>query len=111
MRTIRSLFLSALVVAACVPQSASGLAGALEGIERTEFIACSGPPILSYSAAGEEHIAFIANRAPPGTIGANVFLPNACSGNAVFANGKLASVEFRGNPAVCAEIFGPCLRK
>lgn len=106
-----SRVLLVLGLAACATQSAASLAAGLQGITRAEFITCSGPPILSYSSAGQEHLAFLANRAPPGTIGANALLPAACSGNAVFENGKLVAVEFSGSPALCNQLFVPCLRK
>lgn len=100
-----------LGLAACATQSAASLAAGLHGIPRAEFITCAGPPILSYSSAGQEHLAFLANRAPPGTIGSNAFLPGACSGNAVFENGKLVAVEFRGSPALCNQLFASCRQR
>jgi len=35
----------------------------------------------------------------------------ACSGNAVFPQGKLADVTFSGNPDTCVRVFGPCAQK
>jgi len=102
--------LGGVVLAACTAGPSVNPASGLIGIGKAEFLRCSGPPQLSETHGNQERMTFLTNEAK----GAGLFQPaampvmGACSGNAVFQDGRLQSVTFGGNQAICTHVFGPC---
>lgn len=99
-----------LVLAACTTEPPVNPASGLIGISKAAFLRCSGPPQLSETQGNQERMTFLTNE----TAGAGLVEPaaapvlGACSGNAVFRDGRLRSVTFGGNEAICIHVFGPC---
>jgi hypothetical protein len=103
--------LGGLVLAACTTQPSVNPASGLIGISKAAFLRCSGPPQLSETQGNQERMTFLTNEAK----GAGLLQPaatpvmGACSGNAVFQDGRLRSVTFGGNQGICTHVFGPCM--
>jgi hypothetical protein len=110
---LRSLALT-LEVAACAQQATSEFGVALEGIEKSRFLACSGPPILELPQGGQDRMSFVTNLQRGATIG--VLSPMAlatasCSVDTVFENSRLVSANISGDQSMCQLVFAPCLQK
>jgi hypothetical protein len=104
----------ALILQGCTQQAPVDLSAALKGIEKSKFLACSGPPILENVQAGQDQMAFVTNLQRGQVIGVaspTAFAPNSCSVNAVFQNDLLVSSQFSGNLSMCQLVFNPCLPK
>ena len=87
---------------------------ALKGIEKSRFLACSGPPVLEYPQGGQDQMSFVTNLKQGQAIGISsptALAPESCSVNAVFENSRLVSATFSGNQTMCQLVFGPCLQK
>ena len=110
---LRSLALI-LAVAACAQQATSDLGVALKGIEKSRFLACSGPPILELPQGGQDHMSFVTNLQRGATIGVlspTALAPASCSVDTVFENSHLVSANFSGDQSMCQLVFAPCLQK
>ena len=109
MRARLFCILGGLLLAACTAAPVNPASG-LIGISKAAFLRCSGPPQLSETQGNQERMTFLTNEAK----GAGLLQPaatpvmGACSGNAVFQDGRLQSVTFGGNQAICTRVFGPC---
>lgn len=113
MRIPRCSLALTVVVAACAQQRTSDLAVALRGIEKSGFLACSGPPILALPQGGQERMSFVTNLQRGATIGIlspTAFAPGSCSVDAVFEDSGLVSANFSGDQSMCQLVFAPCLR-
>lgn len=109
-----SWFALALALVTCAPGPTPNLAVALKGIEKSRFLACSGPPLLNYPQGGQDRLAFMTdlNRGQSiGIGGAPGPGPAACSVTALFENSRLVQASFGGDPAMCQAVFYPCLPK
>jgi hypothetical protein len=102
--------LGGLVLVSCTAGSSVNPASGLIGISKAAFLRCSGPPQLSETQGNRERMTFLTNGAGgAGLVGpAAAPVMGACSGNAVFQNGRLQSVTFGGNETICVDVFGPC---
>ena len=103
----------AVAVAACAQQAAPDLAAALKGVEKSRFLACSGPPILELPQGGQERMSFVTNLQRGATIGVSsptALAPASCSVDTVFENSRLTSANFSGDLSMCQVVFAPCLR-
>ena len=104
----------ALIVQACAQQAPADLSVALQGIEKSRFLACSGPPLLEYVQAGQDRMSFVTDlrRGSPIGIASPVAAPaESCSVDAVFEQDRLVRSVFSGNPSMCQLVFAPCLQK
>ena len=109
----RSMALT-LVLTACAQQATPDLGVALKGIDKSRFLACSGPPSLEYAEGGRDRMAFVTNLrrgAPVGTLGQEALAPASCSVNATFENSRLIQASFSGDLTMCQFVFNPCLPK
>ena len=102
-----------LILAACAQQATPDLSLALKGIEKSRFLACSGPPILEYPQGGQDRMSFVTNlkRGEAIGVGPVVSGPDACSVEATFENSRLVNSNFSGNLTMCQRVFNPCLQK
>jgi hypothetical protein len=102
--------LGGLVLAACAAEPPVNPASGLIGISKAAFLRCSGPPQLSETQGNQERMTFLTNEASGAGLVEPAATPvmGACSGNAVFQDGRLRSVTFGGNQAICTHVFGPC---
>ena len=60
---------------------------ALKGIEKSRFLACSGPPALQYSQDGQDRMSFATNLKrveATGVLAAGALAPASCSVDVVF---------------------------
>jgi len=108
------LVAAALALAGCAQQGSQDLGVALKGIEKSRFLACSGPPVLEYPQGGQDQMSFVTNLKQGHAIGISsptALAPESCSVNAVFENSRLVSATFSGNQTMCQLVFGPCLQK
>jgi hypothetical protein len=104
----------AVVAQACAPQPTTNLQTALIGIPKPQFLTCSGPPTLELAQADRDRIAFMANLKRGQAIGiaSPMALPTeSCSGDAVFQNDRLVSLDLSGDQSMCTLVFAPCLQK
>jgi hypothetical protein len=114
MRIALALAAVLLVAGSCSQGAGVDLSGALQGIDKSKFLSCSGPPTLEYDQAGQDRMWFVANLqrgqwiGPTGPTAAPV---EACSVDAVFVRDRLASSKFSGNPAMCDAVFAPCISR
>ncbi|HEY2617971.1 MAG TPA: hypothetical protein VGI78_11570 [Acetobacteraceae bacterium] len=114
MRKIICCVMVALVEQACAQQAPPDLSAALKGIDKTKFLACSGPPSLDLPRAGQDRMSFVTNLRRGSTIGITsptVAPAESCSVDAVFEQDRLVSSVFSGNLAMCQLVFAPCLQK
>jgi hypothetical protein len=112
MRLCRHSMLVVPVLVGCSAQPPVNLAPSLLGTNKATFLQCSGPPQLSETQGDQEQITFLTNRsAGTGLVSPAAAPLLACSGNAVFRNGRLVSVTFGGDQAVCNDVFAPCQGK
>jgi hypothetical protein len=103
----------ALAAAACSQQATPNLAVALQGIEKSRFLRCSGPPILQLPQGNQERLSFVTNLQRGATIGISsptAIAPGSCSVDTVFENSRLTSANFSGDQSMCQVVFAPCLR-
>jgi hypothetical protein len=103
-----------LALADCSQPAPANLAASLQGIQRSKFLSCSGPPLLSEPAAGGEHMSFVTNLRRGETIGISsptAFPVASCSVDAIFQNDRLVSSSFSGDMSTCSLVFSPCLQK
>ncbi len=103
-----------LMLSGCAQQAPPDLQAALKGIDKSRFLACSGPPILEMPQGDQDRMAFLTNLKRGEAIG--IASPTAdptasCSVNAVFENSRLVSAAFSGNQSMCQVVFAPCLSK
>ena len=108
----RSRLLLIVIVSACSQQPVADLATSLKGIDQSRFLACSGPPILSYTKDGREHMSFVTDLkrgAPIGVSSPTALPPQSCSVDAVFVDHRLADSVFSGSASMCSLVFSPCL--
>jgi len=100
-----------LAGAACSPQGTpADLASSLKGITKSQFLSCSGPPILEFSQGGQDRMSFQTNLKRGQQIGiSNPNTLDSCSVDAVFEQDRLASATFSGNQSMCGLVFTPCL--
>ncbi len=104
----------ALAFAACAPQASPDLGKALIGIEKSRFLTCSGPPLLSYPTGSQDRMSFMTDLQRGQQIGAHrpgALAPATCSADALFENSRLVRVNFGGDLTMCQYVFGPCLPK
>jgi hypothetical protein len=109
-----SALLCAVTLAGCSQPAPGNLATSLKGIEKSRFLGCSGPPLLTTSNAGQEHMSFVTNLRRGETIGVTsptAFPVASCSVDAVFQNDRLVSSTFSGDMSMCSMVFAPCLQK
>jgi hypothetical protein len=114
MRKIICCVVVALVEQACAQQAPPDLSVALKGIDKTKFLACSGPPSLELPQAGQDRMSFVTNLrrgSPIGITSPTVAPPESCSVDAVFEQDRLVSSTFSGNLTMCQLVFAPCLQK
>jgi hypothetical protein len=105
---------AAVILADCSRSPPVNLAASLQGIEKSKFLSCSGPPLLAEPSAGGEHMSFVTNLRRGETIGNSIptALPVAsCSVDAIFQNDRLVSSLFSGDQSMCSLVFSPCLQK
>ena len=98
----------------CTQQPPVDLATSLQGIEKSKFLSCSGPPVLELPQAGQDRMSFVTNLRRGSTIGVltpTQPAPESCSVDAVFQDDRLVSANFSGNLTMCNLVFGPCMRK
>jgi len=103
-----------LIVQACAQQAPPDLSAALQGIEKSRFLACSGPPSLEYAQAGQDRMSFVTNLrrgSPIGISSPAAVPPESCSVDAVFEQYRLVHSVFSGNLSLCGLVFAPCLQK
>jgi hypothetical protein len=101
----------AIALAACASSPPANLSAQLRGIEKSKFLACSGPPQLDYMAAGQERMSLVTNLAHGAMIPVGIASPmpvESCSVDAVFEQGRLITATFGGNRAICDQVFAPC---
>jgi len=111
MRTVFPPVMVMIMVVAC-SQPAVDLSTSLRGIQKSKFLACSGPATLAYDQGGQDRMSFVTNLKRGQAIGiaGPTFAPvESCSVEAVFEHDRLASSSFGGNPAMCDAVFAPCL--
>ena len=104
----------ALVLMGCAQQPAPNLGVALKGIEKSRFLACSGPPLLELPQGGQDRMSFVTNLKRGEAIGVaspTDLAPASCSVDAVFENSRLVSADFSGDQSMCQLVFSPCLQK
>jgi hypothetical protein len=109
----RSLTL-ALALTACAQQAPVDLGVALQGIEKSRFLSCSGPPSLEEVVGDQDRMSFVTNLKQGASIGIQspvAVAPASCSVNAVFVNSRLAHATFFANQTMCQFVFDPCLPK
>ena len=103
-----------IAMSACAQQPPMDLSARLHGIEKSKFLSCSGPPQLDYIAAGQERMSMVTNLAHGAQIGIGIASATpleSCSVDAVFEQGRLVAANFGGNPAICDDVFRPCVTK
>jgi hypothetical protein len=103
----------ALAASACAQQATPNLAIALKGMEKSRFLACSGPPILELPQGNQDRMSFVTNLQRGTTIGIlspTAIAPGSCSVDTVFENSRLTSANFSGDQSMCQVVFAPCLR-
>ena len=61
MRILSCLVMTTLLLAACAQQPTQDLSVALKGIEKSRFLACSGPPVLELPQGGQDRMSFVTN--------------------------------------------------
>jgi hypothetical protein len=101
-----------MTLAACTQQPQADLAVALNGIDKSSFLACAGPPSLEDMQGEQDRMWFVTNLKRGqaiGVLGPTAATPESCSVAAVFANSRLASATFSGNQSMCQLVFAPCL--
>ena len=109
----RSLAL-VLTLAACAQPATSDLGVALQGIEQSRFLACSGPPTLEYPQGDQDRMSFVTNLKRGESMGITsptAFAPASCSVDALFGNSHLVSANFSGDQTMCQLVFATCLQK
>ena len=114
MRIHGCLIVIALVLVGCTQQPVPNLGVALKGIEKSRFLACSGPPILELPQGGQDRMSFVTNLKRGSAIGISSptdLAPASCSVDAVFENSRLVSADFSGDQSMCQLVFSPCLQK
>jgi len=102
----------AFIMAACAQQATPDLAVALKGIEKSRFLACSGPPLLEMPQGSQDHMSFVTNLKRGEAIGISSPTANptaSCSVDALFENSRLVSAKFSGNQSMCNLVFSPCV--
>ena len=107
-------FIAAFALVTCSQQPQVDLSTALSGIDRSRFLACSGPPSLEIPQGSQDRMWFVTNLSRGQTIGVlspTANAPDSCSVAAVFENARLTSATFSGNQSMCQVVFGPCLSK
>lgn len=104
----------ALILQGCAQPAPVDLPTALKGIEKSKFLACSGPPTLEMQQAGQDQMSFVTNLQRgqvTGLASPAAAAPDACSVNAAFEHDHLVSSQFSGNLPMCQLVFNPCLQK
>lgn len=104
----------AVTLSACAQQATPNLAVALQGIDKSHFLACSGPPLLEMPQGNQDRMSFVTNLKRGEAIG--IASPTAdptasCSVDALFENSRLVSATFSGNQSMCQVVFAPCIPK
>jgi hypothetical protein len=113
MRIFSCLVVTTLLLAACAQQPAQDLSVALKGIEKSRFLACSGPPVLELPQGGQDRMSFVTNLKQGdaiGVLGPSALAPASCSVDTVFENSRLISANFSGDQSMCQRVFSPCLQ-
>jgi hypothetical protein len=90
------------------------LATSLKGIDRAQFLGCSGPPLLDNLTTGQERMSFVTDLkrgSAIGIAGPTALPPESCSVDTVFVDQHLVSANFSGNLAMCNQVFAPCLQE
>jgi hypothetical protein len=111
MRTVFPSLTAIIILVAC-SQPAVDLSTSLRGIQKSKFLACSGPASLEYDQGGQDRMSFVTNLKRGQVIGiaGPMSAPvESCSVEAVFERDRLVSSRFGGNPAMCDAVFAPCL--
>ena len=106
--------IAALALMTCSQQPHVDLNAALLGIEKSRFLACSGPPSLEIPQGNQDRMWFVSNLSRGQTIGAispSADATDSCSVAAVFENSRLTGATFSGNDSMCQVVFAPCLSK
>ena len=104
----------AIALTGCTPQKQVDLSTALAGIDRSRFLACSGPPSLEMPEGGQDRMWFVTNLKRGSMIGISsptAVAPESCSVAAVFQESRLVSSTFSGNQSMCQMVFAPCIGK
>lgn len=103
-----------LAVVACAQPATQDLGVALNGIEKSRFLACSGPPIIEDAQGGQDRMAFETNLRRGqkiGLSGPSAYPDALCSVTAIFENSRLVRADFSGDMAMCLFVFNPCRPK
>jgi hypothetical protein len=103
-----------LALAACAQPAAPDLAVSLKGIEQSRFLACSGPPVLSYPQGNQNRMSFVTNLQRGQTMGIaspTALPPASCSVDALFQDSHLVTANFSGDLTMCQLVFAPCVQK
>jgi len=114
MRKLGTSIVILIELGACSQQAQPDLATALHGIEKSRFLACSGPPTLEIPQGSQDRMWFVTNLKRGQSIGIMspaAAAPEDCSVAATFENSRLVSSTFSGNQSMCQLVFGPCLSK
>jgi hypothetical protein len=108
-----ALTLATLVLASsCASEPPADIAKSLQGIDEAKFLSCSGPPALSLSQGGQDHMSFLTDLRRGAMIGISSVASPAvasCSVDAVFEQHRLVRSTFGGDASMCAAVFGPCV--
>jgi hypothetical protein len=102
-----------LALTACSQPAASDLGVALKGIEQSRFLACSGPPVLSYPQGNQLRMSFVTaldRGASIGIAGPTALPPASCSVGALFENSRLVAANFSGDVTMCQLVFACCVQ-
>jgi hypothetical protein len=99
------------ILQACAPAPHAGLSEALQGIQKPQFLTCSGPPLLEWAEGGESRMSFLTDLRRGEAIGVTPLgMPvQSCSVDAVFSRNQLITSSFGGNMTMCQMVFAPCL--
>jgi hypothetical protein len=103
----------ALALVGCSQPATRNLGVALIGIDKSRFLACSGPPALESYQGGQDRMSFMTNLKRGQQIGIQspTLGPASCSVSAVFENSRLVRADFSGDMEMCQFVFDPCLTK
>lgn len=100
-----------LIVAGCAQPPPVDLATKLKGISKSQFLTCSGPPIMEYAQQGQDRMSFVTNLRRGQAIGVTsptAFPVDSCSVDAVFEQDRLVSASFSGSQTMCQWVFASC---
>ena len=82
MRSLGTIFVTLMALAACSQQVQSDLGTALNGIDKSRFLACSGPPSLEIPQGSQDRMWFVTNLKQGQSIG--ILSPVAAGARGLF---------------------------